>query len=103
MVADGRKVQLLAQHLDHGVLHVLALLLDVVVGEVVPALAELVVPPPVLEGVVAHAAGQRGRGRGPAVRLVARVRAHVVAVHHDAAAFFGLGDGLQILLVFVRV
>lgn len=82
--ADGGEVQLVvAQHLDHGVLHILALLLDVVVGEVVGALAELVVPPPVLERVVPDARRDRRRRRRGGVRLVPRVRHRRVVVDGD--------------------
>ena len=52
-----------ARRQRHGVLHVLAVLLLVVVGEGVVALPELVVPSPVLEGVVPHRGRQRRRRR----------------------------------------
>jgi hypothetical protein len=70
-VVEGSKVQVVVGDMQaHGVLHVLALLLDVIVGDEVPALLELVISAVVLEDVVAHARGQRRGGGRVRVRLV---------------------------------
>ena len=90
VVADGRKVQPVAAGGErHRVLHVLAVLLLVVVGQVVVALPELVVASPILEGVVAHRRAERGRRRAGLVAAVAGVAAAVFF-----AAGFDDGDGL---------
>jgi hypothetical protein len=49
----------IAEVYNHGVLHVLALLLGLVIGHEIPPLFELVVPPVVLKDVVPDARRQR--------------------------------------------
>lgn len=88
---------LAAQELDHGVLHVLPLLLDVVVGEVVAALAEAVIAPAVLVHVVADRGHDGGAGGAGAVAVVAGVRGGVVGSAVDALGQVG-DDGLLGLL-----
>jgi len=78
-------------------LHVLPLLLRIVIGEVVGALAELVVAASVLVAVVVDAAGERGRGGQVRVGLVAVVGEGVEVggvVGVDGDAVLGLVGGV---------
>lgn len=84
---------LAAEQLDHGVLHVLPLLLDVVVGEVVAALAKAVIAPAVLKHVVANGRHGRCAGRADAVTVIAGVGRGVVGGRIDAVRIVG-DDGL---------
>src|SRR5690349_4701728 len=87
-VPDGSEIELTAaKHLHHRMLHILALLLNIIVGKVVVSFSELVITAAIFVYIVAHAVSEGCRRVGGSVRAVAVIGCEVVAVNKNTALF----------------
>lgn len=85
---DGRKKELiLTEHFHTLMLHVFAVLLRLVVGEVVPSFPEPVVPTAIFEEVIPHTARQRSGSEAGAVRFITWIgfEVQLLLVYDDGA------------------